>query len=77
MPSRSQRFSNRSRTSSGAVENVTMTCSIRLFFDNPLEVPAGPKDREVGNVASVKRLLVEEPDRSQPDLGMLGEPLRN
>ena len=29
-PSRSQRFSSRIRTSSGAVENVTMTCSIRF-----------------------------------------------
>ena len=77
MPSRSQRFSKRSRTSSGAAGERDDDVFDPLVSDNPLEVPAGPEDREAGDVASVKRLLVEEPDRSQPHLGMLGEPFRN
>ena len=72
MPSRSQRFSKRSRTSSGAVENVTMTCSIRFSPTIRSRSQLAPKDREAGHAASMKGLLVEEPDRSQPHLGMLG-----
>ena len=75
-PSRSQRFSSRIRTSSGAVENVTMTCSIRfsptIRSRSQLARGQGGRSRR-----SVKRVLVEEPDRSQPDLGMLSESLRN
>ncbi len=54
-----------------------MTCSIRSSWTIALEVPAGSEDGEAGYVASVKGLLVEEPDRSQAQLGMLAESLRN
>ena len=53
-----------------------MTCSIRCSRTMRSRSQRS-EDREAGYVASVERLLVEEPDRSQPHLGMLDESFRN
>src|SRR5262245_58633462 len=48
-----------------------------LVPNDAFEIPALGKDRETRHVASVERLLVEERDRRQPDLGMLAKSLRH
>ena len=45
-PSSSQRSISRSRTSFGAVEKVTTTCSIAVLLDQPLEIPARAEHRQ-------------------------------
>ena len=46
-----------------------------VLLDNVLEVPTRPDDRD-GQHGLIERLLVEEADRVQAELGMLEQPAR-
>src|SRR5918992_3543327 len=48
-----------------------------LVLDDAVEIPACAEDAKAGCLASVQRVLVEEPNRRQSQLRALAEPLRN
>ena len=76
-PSSSQRRTSRSSTSWGAGEKVTITCSTSWLGNYLVEVPAGAQHRNGdATVPGVERLLVEEADRLEPELGVRQQALR-
>ena len=74
-PSSSQCLISRRRTSLGAVEKVTTRCSMPCCSIRRSRSQLAPRTGH-GQARGVERLLVEEPDRPQAELGVLLEPAR-